>query len=102
MGLRWVTKYIDENSEKWEREKVERENEVNKQLNDWDKKRRKEKIKILQEKWMLKRSEKQDILPSQSIPNPPRHPPSPKQSPSAVPPLIRRYATRADRDVLRK
>ena len=83
--LRWVTKYIDENSEKWEREKVERENEVNKQLNDWDRKRRKEKIKILQEKW-LKRSEKQDILPSQSIPNPPRPPPSPKQPPSAVPP----------------
>ena len=46
---RWVTKYIDENSERWALEKKDREESSKKWLEDWAKKSRFDKIRAIKE-----------------------------------------------------
>ena len=46
---RWVTKYVDENSERWALEKKDREESSKKWLEDWAKKSRFDKIRAIKE-----------------------------------------------------
>ena len=46
---RWVTKYIDENSERWALEKKDREESSKKWLEDWAKKSRFDKIRAIKD-----------------------------------------------------
>ena len=41
--MRWITTFIDENSEKWDKERTERLEKERKELNEWEKKNRFEK-----------------------------------------------------------
>ena len=47
---KWLTKYTDENTEKWAREKKEREENERKWLEDWARMTRLEKIRTIREK----------------------------------------------------
>ena len=49
--LRWVTQYIKENEEDWEKELNKKIEKERKELEDWDKAKRFEKIEILKKKW---------------------------------------------------
>ena len=51
---RWVTEFIRENEKNWELEKKEREKQYKLEIENWEKLKRKEKIKRLQEKWRKK------------------------------------------------
>ena len=48
--LRWVTNYLDENKERWEKEREKRMKEEERRLAEWDKMARFAKIRILKEK----------------------------------------------------
>ena len=48
--LRWVTEFIDENKDKWERWRREREKDIGESLESWDDKDRENKIKMLRER----------------------------------------------------
>ena len=62
--LRWVTEFIHENQEKWDKERVEKEKEASEELEKWNKYRRFEKISKLKEKWEKKlTSEKETETP---------------------------------------
>ena len=52
--MRWVTKYIDENSEKWEREKEKRELNNQQRLQEWARLSRFEKITQIKEEQAIK------------------------------------------------
>jgi hypothetical protein len=52
--MRWVTKYIDENSEKWEREKEKRDQNNQQRLQEWARLSRFEKIPQIKEKQAIK------------------------------------------------
>ena len=54
---RWVHGYIEENSGRWEKEKLKRLEERRKLLDEWERNSRREKIKILKEKFKKKREE---------------------------------------------
>ena len=47
---RWITHYIDVNSDRWEIEKIERKDISRKKLLDWDKTARFQKIRIIKMK----------------------------------------------------
>ena len=47
---RWVTEYIDENTERWEKEKIIRKESEEKRIAEWDKRNRFEKIRELKRK----------------------------------------------------
>ena len=47
---RWITKCIDENTDKWTREKKEREKNEKKWQDDWARMTRMEKIRMIKEK----------------------------------------------------
>ena len=47
---RWITSYIDENSERWRKEKLERKKNGNRTAQEWAKLERFEKIRVIQEK----------------------------------------------------
>ena len=49
--LRWVTGYIKDNQDQWETERLEKQKNYEKELEDWDKLRRLEKVKKLKERW---------------------------------------------------
>ena len=49
--MKWVTEYIKINQEKWDIERERKEAEVRKEIEAWEKMKRKEKIKLLQKKW---------------------------------------------------
>ena len=49
--LRWITQYIKENEEKWEEELNEKLEKERKELEEWNKAKRFEKIEKLKEKW---------------------------------------------------
>ena len=51
---KWVHQFIKENTNKWEKEKIERLEERRKTLETWEKKSRLEKIATLKEKWRQK------------------------------------------------
>ena len=46
-----MTEYIAENTAKWEQDRIEREQERNQALHEWERKNRHEKIAVLKEKW---------------------------------------------------
>ena len=48
---KWVTTYIDENKESWEKERELKEIEAQKELREWEKMKRMEKIQHLKKKW---------------------------------------------------
>ena len=52
--IRWITKYLDENEELWEIERMERELEHQKKIDEWEKAKRFERIKILKNKKKVK------------------------------------------------
>ena len=49
--LHWVNNHIKENSDIWEKERLDREEDNNREIEEWNKSRRLEKIKILKRKW---------------------------------------------------
>ena len=49
--LRWLTHFLKENHEKWEKERIERYVESRKKIEEWEKAKRFEKITILKRKW---------------------------------------------------
>ena len=48
---KWVTKFIADHSDIWEKERIDKEKEVNKELEEWEKYKRFEKIKHLRQRW---------------------------------------------------
>ena len=48
---KWITQFIKENQERWDLEKMEKEKIERKYLEEWEKARRFEKIRILKKKW---------------------------------------------------
>ena len=55
--MRWVTEFIEENSERWEKERNMGLEKERKELLDWEKSSRFEKIKKLKEKWSKEKQE---------------------------------------------
>ena len=55
--LRWITQYIKENQDKWAEEKLEREKKDRKELEEWLRMKRFEKITKLKKKWQNKPEE---------------------------------------------
>ena len=53
--MEWLVEYINENQEKWEKERKEREEAERKEILEWEKAKRFEKIKILKRKWEKER-----------------------------------------------
>ena len=49
--ISWVTKFIDDHEEEWNRQREKKIEAANKELEEWKKLKRLEKIKILQAKW---------------------------------------------------
>ena len=49
--VNWTFRYIEENSEVWRKDLEEQEKDVVKELEEWKRLKRKEKISMLQEKW---------------------------------------------------
>ena len=64
---RWLTEYIDENSEKWEEQWMIREQEKHEEMERWEKLTRMEKIAKLKLKWAKKRDEKPEKEPENKI-----------------------------------
>lgn len=60
--MKWVTEYIKINQQKWDIERERKEAEVRKEIEAWEKMKRKEKIKLLQKKWR-KENDEQDKMP---------------------------------------
>ena len=54
---KWITKFIDDNVENWEKEKLEREIENRKEIEHWNKLKRIEKINLLKRKWAEEKTE---------------------------------------------
>ena len=57
--MKWVTNNIQINQEKWDIERERKEAEARKEIDTWEKMKRKDKIKLLQKKWR-KESNEQD------------------------------------------
>ena len=55
---RWVTNYIDENQDRWEKEKKARETDARRKAEDWHKMQRFEKIRMLKETYEEKEAAK--------------------------------------------
>ena len=60
--MKWVTEYIKINQEKWDIERERKEAEVRKEIEAWEKMKRKDKIKLIQKKWR-KENDEQDKMP---------------------------------------
>ena len=56
--VKWTTNYIGENNETWVKEREAQEHEAERELQEWRKMKRKEKIRKLQEKWRKEKEEK--------------------------------------------
>ena len=69
--LRWITTYIKENQEEWDKEKKEKEDLERKELDEWNKMKRFEKVKKLQEKWKIKSKNQETPVPEQDDNKPP-------------------------------
>ena len=52
---KWIHRYIKENTESWEKEKIDRINKKNEEIACWERKTRLEKIKTLKEKFRKKK-----------------------------------------------
>ena len=67
---KWVTQFIKENQENWEKERIEKEKTERKNIEEWEKAKRMEKIQILQRKWRKKDEEddaKEEKLDKESL-----------------------------------
>ena len=60
--IRWITNYKDKNKEKWEREKLERDQERRTRLEEWDKSERFRKIAMIREKMRAGKKQKTEEL----------------------------------------
>ena len=49
--MKWVTEFIKTNQDKWEKERLEKQKEIEKELEDWNRSKRFEKIEKLKQKW---------------------------------------------------
>ena len=80
--MRWVTKYIDENNEKWEIEKEKRDQNNQQRLKDWAKLSRLDKIKQIKEKQAIKSTKLIVTLKPTAItlPSHPHHPHNPEHN----------------------
>ena len=63
--LKWVTTFIEEHQEEWENIRKEKEKMIEKELRDWNKAKRLEKIKKLKEKWSTTKAPAQTEVPSE-------------------------------------
>ena len=63
--LKWVNEFLKENHERWEKERENREKEIEKELEDWDRTKRHEKLRILKEKMNNKNVAKLEELEKQ-------------------------------------
>ena len=52
--LDWITDFMKENEEAWELERKEKIKEANRELREWEKLKRFEKIELLRKKWKEK------------------------------------------------
>ena len=60
--MRWVTEYLEENNEVWEKEKMEREQDKEKMIREWEKAGRHEKIRLIREKERKKKeNDKEEV-----------------------------------------
>ena len=92
--MRWITGYIDKNSEKWARQKLERQKDDQQWLKEWARMSRMEKIHQLRENQVktgkkLTVSLKPPVLLTAlaTTPPPPTHQPGQSQSVAVTPPL---------------
>ena len=69
--MRWVTNYIDENTEKWEIEKEKRDRNNKQRLQDWAKLSRFDKINQIKEKQAIKSTKLTVTLKPTAIKIPP-------------------------------
>ena len=65
--MKWVTEYIKINQEKWDIERERKEAEVRKEIEAWEKMKRKDKIKLLQKKWRKENDEQEKMPKIESI-----------------------------------
>ena len=77
--MRWVTNYIDENTEKWEIEKEKRDKNNKQRLQDWAKLSRFDKINQIKEKQAIKSTKLTVTLKPTAIKIPP-HPHNPEHN----------------------
>ena len=56
--LEWITNFLKENEEAWEIERNEKIKEANKEIREWEKLKRFEKIELLRKKWKEKNENK--------------------------------------------
>ena len=72
--LEWVTNFIQENQDNWEKEIKEKERQATKELDEWNKYKRLEKIELIRKKknWQQQK-EKEPVRP-----DPPKTPPPPE------------------------
>ena len=59
--MKWITEYIKINQEKWDLERERKEIEARKEIDAWEKMKRKDKIKVLQEKWRKETVEQDNV-----------------------------------------
>ena len=71
--MRWVTNYIDENTENWEIEKEKRDKNNKQRLQDWAKLSRFDKINQIKEKQAIKSTKLTVTLKPTAIKIPPTH-----------------------------
>ena len=64
---KWVTNFIADNSDTWDKEKIEKEKEINKELEEWEKYKRFEKIKHLRRRWESRCAHKKPEIVTDSI-----------------------------------
>ena len=58
--MSWVTKFIQDNIEKWSKDRESKVREANRELENWRKLKRLEKVKHLQAKWKVEQVEKEN------------------------------------------
>ena len=62
-----MTEYIAENTAKWEQDRIEREQERNQAVHEWERKNRHEKIAVLREKWRRKENKPDEEKREESL-----------------------------------
>ena len=65
--MKWVTNFINTHQDQWEKEKIEHERKVYKELEDWNKMKRLEKIEILKKKWKKEKDKEPMITTDKEI-----------------------------------
>ena len=73
--LEWVTNFIQENQDNWEKEIKEKEKHATKELDEWNKCKRLEKIEMIRKKKNWQQQKETEPV----RPDPPKIPPPPKK-----------------------